>query len=53
MINDSVLLRFRARAPEDVSAIEVIYLLIKIIIIIVRVVLSVKVTIYANHNTSS
>ena len=27
MINDFVLLRFRARAPEDLSAIEVIYFL--------------------------
>ena len=28
MINDFVLLRFRARTPEDLSAIEVIYLLL-------------------------
>ena len=28
MINDFVLLRFRARTPEDLSAIEVIYLFI-------------------------
>ena len=34
--NDFVLLRFWARAPEDLSAIEVIYIII-IIIIIYRV----------------
>ena len=28
LINDFVLLRFRARAPEDLSAIEVIFLLL-------------------------
>ena len=28
MINDFVLLRFRARAPEDLSAIEVIFIII-------------------------
>ena len=31
--NDFVLLRFWARAPEDLSAIEVIYIIIIIIII--------------------
>ena len=31
LINDFVLLRFRARTPEDLSAIEVIYLYIYII----------------------
>ena len=30
LINDFVLLRFRARAPEDLSAIEVILLLLKL-----------------------
>ena len=38
MINDSVLLRFRARTPEDLSAIEVIYLLFIIIIIHTQIV---------------
>ena len=33
LINDFVLLRFRARAPEDLSAIEVIFLFLYIIII--------------------
>ena len=28
MINDFVLLRFRAQAPEDLSAIEVIFIII-------------------------
>ena len=35
MINDFVLLRFRARVPEDLSAIEVIFIIIIIIIVIV------------------
>ena len=34
--NDFVLLRFWARAPEDLSAIEVIYIIIIIIIINVK-----------------
>ena len=32
LIHDFVLLRFRARAPEDLSAIEVIFIVIIIII---------------------
>ena len=34
MINDFVLLRFRARSPEDLSAIEVIYLLLLLLLAI-------------------
>ena len=33
MINDFVLLRFRARAPEDLSAIKVIFIIIIIIVL--------------------
>ena len=36
LINDFVLLRFRARTPEDFSAIEVIYLLLLLLLLLLK-----------------
>ena len=39
LINDFVLLRFRARAPEDLSAIEVILLLLFVLLLLLLLLL--------------